>query len=130
MMGRGAGVFAGRFLLGFSPLVLAGCVICPSSDMEILAGSQEVKPAEVVQLRARYGDWESGPERCGGHWHVNLVEGGTTELGTINDCGRYQAPAVAFPDGLVRLEIEATKHDYEGCADCCPYAYIALHPRP
>jgi len=123
-------VFAVTLLLSLSLVALPGCTICPSPHMEIVKGSREVHPGEVVQLRARYGDWEAGPGRCGNHWFVNLVEGGTTELGTVDFCGRYQAPSVAFPQGLVRIEIEATQHEYEGCADCCPYAYIALHPLP
>ena len=116
-------------LLGLSVLALVGCPICPSPHMAILEGSEDVRPGDVVQLRARYGDWEAGPERCGDHWYVNLVEGGTAELGTIDPCGRYQAPPVAFPNGLVKIEIEATKYEYEGCLDCCPYAYIALYPQ-
>lgn len=110
-------------------MALAGCPLCPDPHMDILEGSREVHPGDVVQLRARYDDWQSGPDHCGAHWQVNQVEGGSAELGTIDSCGRYQAPEV-FPEGLTRLEVEASKYLSYDCADCCPYASIVLHPQP
>ena len=110
-------------------LLMAGC-LCPCSEMHIVSGNQErtVEPGDEVQLEAEYGDWKAGPGRCGAHWYVNYVEGGTEELGTIDSCGRYQAPE-SFPPGLAVLVIEASEHGLYLCADCCPYGMIQLYPR-
>lgn len=98
--------------------------------MDVVDGDREVSPGAVVQLHASYGDWQAGaPDHCVAHWYVNYIEGGSHEVGTIDRCGRYQAPA-AFPPGLALLGIEASEYVYDGCADCCPYAYIELYPRP
>ena len=120
----------GLLLAAFCALTtIAGC--CPTPDMRIVEGNQDrfVMPGDLIQLEASYGEWQAGPGRCGAHWHVNFVEGGTPELGTIDDCGLYQAPET-FPPGLQVLAIEATEHGLRSCADCCPYSYIELYPRP
>jgi len=114
------------------PLVLAGCPMCPGSEMEVSGGaSGEVHPGDTLVLRAHYGDdWQSGPEHCGGNWYVNHVLGGSPEVGTIDTCGRYRAPA-AFTPGLQLVLIEAADFVLPyGCADCCPYASVALEPQP
>ena len=105
-------------------------MMCPTPEMDVVEGSTKVHPDDAVSLRARYGDWESGPGHCGGLWYVARVLGGNDEVGTIDDCGHYQAPA-AFTPGLQRILVEAT--DWElpnGCADCCSYASIDLVPAP
>ncbi len=113
--------------------LVAGCMMCPSSEMAIVAGPDDgtVHAGDVIDLRAGYGDWHSGPGECDGRWYVNAVRGGTPEVGTIDDCGHYQAPAT-LPAGLELIVIEATD-GWElpnGCADCCPYAKIELEPLP
>lgn len=114
-----------------SALVLPGCPWCPTGELEVVSGAATdgvIAPGEVVELRATYGDdWEAGPGACGGHWYVNLVEGGSAELGTIDACGRYVAPSV-FPDGLAELQLEAAEHGRGECADCCPSAVRSFQP--
>jgi hypothetical protein len=90
-----------------------------------------VRGGDAIDLHAYYGDWEVGSGHCGGFWYVNSVEGGTAELGTVDDCGHYQAPAV-LPANLEIVTIEATEWDLinAGCADCCPYAVLQLEPLP
>jgi hypothetical protein len=112
--------------------LLAGCYDCPGSVMEVSGGvAGEVRPGDTLVLRAHYGDeWQAGPEHCGGNWSVNHVLGGSPEVGTIDTCGRYQAPP-AFTPGLELVVIEAADFTLpDGCADCCPYASVALEARP
>jgi hypothetical protein len=109
-----------------STILLVGC--CPRPEMEILEGQAEVGPAEIVQLQASHGDWRVGPGACGGHWYVDEVEGGSAETGTVDSCGRYEAPE-AFPAGLESVQIVASEFESGMCADCCPYASIELFPR-
>ena len=116
-----------RRVLAICALCLSACPICPDPQMDVVTGSVDVGPGEIVQLRARYGDWEQGPGACGGHWSVNGVENGDLTIGVIDSCGRYQAPA-AFPAELDRLDILASKYG-DGCADCCPFAVTTLRPR-
>lgn len=101
--------------------------------MSVVVGSDgsHVRGGDTIDLRAHYGDWVVGPGHCGGFWYVNSVEGGTAELGTIDDCGRYQAPAV-LPANLEIVTIEVADWDLinAGCADCCPYAVLQLEPLP
>ena len=107
-------------------VVLGGCPICSTGEMTEVGGDHggRVHAGDVLSLRARYDDWMVGPGACGGHWTVNEVEGGLAELGTVDSCGRYQAPAT-FPAGVTRLNIAASKYG-PGCADCCPAAGIVL----
>jgi hypothetical protein len=109
-------------------LLLAGCPLCPSPQMTIVSGSVTVAPGAVVDLRASYGDWQVGPGRCGGHWTVNLVEGGDATVGTIDTCGRYTAPAT-FPDSLTSIDIEASEYPRGQCSDCCPFGALSLTPQ-
>ena len=89
-----------------------------------------VGPGHTIQLRAHYGDWEAGPGRCGADWYVNGVEGGTPELGSIDDCGLYRAPAADFPPGLALVAIDVSEPAVHSlCAECCPYAFTYLQPR-
>jgi hypothetical protein len=109
--------------------VAAACPICPDPEMHIVSGNQEgvVLAASLVQLEAEYGSWRAGGDRCGAHWYVDAVEGGSTELGTIDSCGLYRAPD-RFAPGMKTLEILASQYPIDGCLDCCPYAFIELYP--
>jgi len=122
-----------RLVIAAATLVsLGGCPICPPSEMNVVGGPDDghVEAGDVIVLRATYGDWAVGPSHCGGDWAVNHVRGGSAEVGTIDACGTYTAPAV-FPDGLALVVIEAADLNLaNGCADCCPYATILLEPRP
>jgi hypothetical protein len=111
---------------------LAGCPICPCGGMEVVEGRDDgkVEAGDVIELRAHYGGWSAGPGNCNGSWAVNHIIGGNAEVGTIDDCGRYQAPAV-MPAGLESILIEAADYDLRAlCVDCCPYAAITLEPVP
>ncbi len=120
-----------RAALLLPPLLLAGCPICPTGELEVVSGAvaeDVIAPGEIVVLRATYGgDWTAGAGACGGHWYVNDVEGGSAALGTIDACGRYIAPPV-FPDDLAQLEVEASEHAAGTCADCCPSAVRWFRP--
>jgi hypothetical protein len=116
-----------NLMRALSTLLLVGC--CPRPQMEILEGSAQVGPGEIVQLRASHGGWQVGPGACGGHWYVDEVLGGSSETGTVDSCGRYEAPE-AFPEGLERIEVLASEFESGTCADCCPYAFIELFPTP
>jgi hypothetical protein len=119
-----------RALIPFVVVLLAGCPICPTGHMEVVAGTDDgqVRPGEALVLRADYGDFSAGPGECGGFWYVNDFAGGSPEVGTIDDCGSYQAPD-AFADNLAIIRIEAADWDLTGgCADCCPYASRDLAP--
>ena len=107
-------------------LAVGGCPICSTGEMTEVGGDHggRIRAGDVLSLQARYDDWTVGPGACGGHWTVNDVEGGLPELGTIDSCGRYQAPA-AFPTGVTRLYLAATKYG-PGCADCCPAAGVTF----
>src|SRR5437016_3662767 len=88
-----------------------------------------VHPRDAIDLRATYGDFDVGPDHCGGFWYVNRIELGNAEVGTIDTCGHYQAPA-AFVAGLEVVMIEVSDWDMRGgCADCCPYAMVQLEVR-
>lgn len=106
---------------------LAGCPICPTPEMRIVEGDDAgvVLAADLVQLEATYSDWRAGRDDCGAFWYVNGIEGGNSEIGTIDDCGLYRAPS-RFPTGLDRLDILAASYEPDTCADCCPYATIVL----
>lgn len=109
----------------------SGCMMCPDSSMEVSGGAHDhtVQAGDTLVLRAHYGDWTVAPEHCGGFWYVNHVAGGTAEVGTVDDCGHYTAPK-AFVPGLEQVVIEVSDFDMlGGCADCCPYAVVALEPR-
>ena len=108
--------------------LLAACPICPAERMRIVEGNQAgaVVAADVVHLEARYGSWRAGAGHCGAHWFVDGIEGGNSELGTIDDCGVYRAPA-AFPRDTDRIEIIASEYPLDGCLDCCPSAAIDLY---
>lgn len=112
--------------LAMLSVVLGGCPICPTGEMGEVGGDHggQVRAGDVISLRASYGDWSVGAGTCGGHWSVNDVEGGLAELGTVDSCGRYQAPA-GFPAGVARVTIVASQYG-DGCADCCPAASTAL----
>lgn len=112
--------------LALAMVLLGGCPWCPTGEMTEVGGDHggQVHASDVLSLRARYDDWTVGPDACGGIWTVNEVEGGSAELGTIDGCGRYQAPA-AFPADLTRVAIGASKYG-PGCADCCPAASTVL----
>lgn len=109
-------------------VLLAGCPICPTPEMRVAEGNAQgfVLAADLVQLEAAYGDWRAGREDCGAHWYVNGIEGGNAEVGTIDACGLYRAPA-RFPSGLDRLDVLAAEYEVDTCMDCCPYAAIVLH---
>jgi hypothetical protein len=113
-------------------VLLAGCpgAWCPEGEITRGPADQRVRPGDAFDLHAEDGgDWESDAEHCGGHWYVNSVLGGTSEVGTVDPCGRYRAPA-AFPDGLALVHIEAADFVVYpfSCADCCAVASLALEP--
>ena len=115
-----------------SALVVVGFVgaCCADASMSIVSGPDDhlVRPGDVIQFRATGFDWEAGPDHCGSDWAVNHVIGGTPEVGVIDGCGRYVAPAV-LPANLELVLIEAASYPLDaGCADCCPYAALALEP--
>jgi hypothetical protein len=111
-------------------MLLGGCPSCPTGSMTVVDGPDDgqVRAGDLLDLRASYGGWEAGPGECGGDWAVNHVRGGSPEVGTIDDCGHYVAPAV-LPEGLELVFIEAADFSLAGdCADCCPYAWLELVP--
>jgi len=115
-------------LLALLPFVTA-CPVCPDPEMRIVEERNQagvVLAGDIVHFEATYGDWHAGGRHCGAHWYVGGVEGGTAELGTIDDCGQYQAPA-AFPTSVREVLIGASEYG-DGCADCCPWAYVTLVP--
>ena len=104
---------------------LSGCPVCCEQEVEIVSGGDRaISAGEVVQLRAHADGWSLGPDDCGGFWYVNGFLGGDADVGTIDTCGLYRAPA-RFPPQLAEIWIEASEHplfEY-GCSDCCTPAY-------
>jgi hypothetical protein len=106
-------------------LLLTACG--PDCYLELIEGSDDnhlgtVHPADQVAYRAHLGERDFD---CGGTWIVNGLVGGSAELGTIDTCGHYTAPAV-FPDGLVGVQIEAIFPGHVGCEGL----YAGLTPAP
>ncbi|HRI67155.1 MAG TPA: hypothetical protein PK156_23085 [Polyangium sp.] len=103
-------------------LVLGGCPICPDGELTALDGDpKNLKPNQSVQFLFRYGDETySSPARCGGHWYVNGVEGGTETTGKIDSCGKYTAPLT--PPAEQPIHIQGSQFELNTCADCCPWA--------
>ena len=112
--------------LALALLLLGGCPICPTGEMTEVGGQHggQVRAGEVVTLHASYGDWAVGPGACGGQWSVNGLAGGSIELGTVDRCGRYQAPAT-LPAAITRVDVGASQFG-DGCFDCCPAASTVL----
>lgn len=113
----------------------AGCdlVLCHDGEITGTPAGSIVRPGDVFDLHASIPliDVDFGPNDCGGHWYVNHIEGGSPEVGTIDSCGHYVAPA-SFVAGFENIFIEMTDWDmvHGGCADCCPSAYVHLEPVP
>ena len=106
-------------------LAVAGCPICESNTaLAIVSGDQELLPGEQVSLALDSEGFSAGPMRCRGHWYVEGIEGGNTDVGTVTTCGIYTAPTTAGSRRSVR--VEATEYALDGCADCCPYGQAAL----
>jgi hypothetical protein len=84
-----------------------------------------VPAGDTVQLQARHGSWQAGPDNCGALWYVDEELGGSAERGLVDDCGLYQAPEV-LPEGSPRVRVEAHAYALGQCADCCPFASIEL----
>ncbi|HSD87081.1 MAG TPA: hypothetical protein VLB44_06185 [Kofleriaceae bacterium] len=106
-------------------LALPGCPICESNTaLAIVSGDKELLPGEQVSLALDSEGFSAGPTLCRGHWYVEGIEGGNTDVGTVTSCGIYTAPTTAGSRRAVR--VEATKYELDGCADCCPYGQAAL----
>jgi hypothetical protein len=110
--------------------LLAGCDVLLCGTGDITGGPRDgiLHTGDVYDLSADVLDFDAGPGDCDGHWYVNQLEGGSPEVGTIDNCGHYIAP-VMFEPGLEVVTIEASGWDMRGsCADCCPYAIVQLEP--
>jgi hypothetical protein len=119
-------------LAPFAVLALGGCPSCPTGSMSPVGTDPHgiVHGGDSLAFQAEYGDWTSGPGACGGHWYVQHVEGGADEVGHVDNCGHYTAPAT-FAAGSPDIVIEASQFGLAGsCADCCPYATTTLVPQP
>lgn len=111
-------------------VTLVGCPICPDGELLVIDGSVDLKPNQSVQFVFRYGgDTYSSPARCGGHWYVNGVEGGSETLGFITPCGKYTAPAT--PPAKQPLQVGASQYEIGQCYDCCPAATtnVCIYPQ-
>ncbi len=100
---------------------LAGCPYCPGEgELRLLEGATTLGPGQSAQFEYRWqGDVRSTPGDCDAVWSVGDVVGGNTELGTVDACGRYTAPA-AIP---VATAVDVIGSDHGPfCHDCCPYA--------
>jgi hypothetical protein len=98
-------------------LLLPGCVWCDSDHaLHLRKGTTPVAAGAMITLELESEGFRAGPNRCGGHWYVDTVEGGDERLGTITTCGVYTAPALPRT-----VTVQATEYELGGCADCCPY---------
>jgi len=99
----------------------AACFVCPDGELRLVAGALPVAPGESVGLAFWFdGELLAGAQTCGGHWHVDGVEGGSRSTGTVTACGVYRAPL--SPARGQAPVVSATLCPQGACADCCPFA--------
>lgn len=105
---------------------------CNGASLEIVSDDVDdpagwLHPGEHLRFRLHLRDRDVD---CGAHWYANDVEGGSAIFGTIDDCGRYTAPA-AFDPGLVEIVIQGlVVGEDETCFECGSSASIPLTPLP
>ena len=112
-----------RWLLAL--LLLPGCPWCENVDtLDVEQGSTTLRPLDRVSLSLDSEGYHAGPDKCGGVWYVDGIEGGNMEVGIITRCGVFWATPWPKPRPY-KVLIEGTKYGY-GCADCCPYGTRTL----
>lgn len=107
--------------LALAVVILAGCPICDcNNELAIVRGQDTVRLGEQILLELDNEGYRAGPGRCRGHWYVDEVEFGNSEVGTITKCGLYTAPFRPPRPRPFKVRIDAGKYELYGCADCCP----------